>query len=92
MRKKGRARYGDHKGAKNANAKMNEVEATQVIQGILDGRTNKAIAADAGVSHSMVSRIRVGRSWRQLSERMGYEPKPSKLAPKSGRTKAKLHG
>lgn len=85
---KGRARAGDHKGAKNGNAKLTEGMARQAIEMIKAGKTNVAIGRELGITHSLISRIRVGRSWTALSEQMGYEPKASKLAPKSGRTKA----
>lgn len=35
---------------------------------------------------AMVSRIRGGKAWVNVANAMGYVPRPSKLAPKSGRT------
>jgi molybdopterin-binding protein len=74
-------------GAFNGNSKLTEDDVREVIRQILAGKTNKAIAASTPVGHAMVSRIRTGRSWRDLSLSMGYEPKPGKTAPKSGRTR-----
>lgn len=87
---KGRGRNGDHKGAKNGNAKMTEEMARKAIEMLREGKTNVAIAKEIGIGHSLVSRIRVGRSWTDLAAQMGYEPKASKGAPKSGRTKSRL--
>ncbi|MEM9423047.1 MAG: HNH endonuclease signature motif containing protein, partial [Pseudomonadota bacterium] len=83
---KGRDAYGDHTGSKNGNSKITETDVRRVIELIMAGKNNKQIAAILPVGHSLVSRIRVGRSWRSVALEMGYEPKPSKLAPKSGRT------
>lgn len=87
---KGRHKQPYSAGAKNGNAKMTEAEARRAIRALMEGKSNKAIAAVAGVSHAMISRIRVGRAWRSLSRAMGYEPKPAPRAPKSGRTQAAL--
>lgn len=90
--KKGRTKLGDHRGAKNGNAKLTEDKARRAVELILMGWTNKAIGKELGIGHSLISRIRVGRSWRELSASMGYVPRASKQAPKSGKTKCKLRG
>lgn len=77
-------------GALNPNSKITEAEARGIIGLILEGLSNKSIAERYAVGHSMVSRIRVGRSWHDLAASMGYTPKPAKGAPKSGRTKSRL--
>ncbi|MFC6760417.1 HNH endonuclease signature motif containing protein [Sulfitobacter porphyrae] len=87
---KGRTRSGDHTGANNGNAKLTEAMARRAVELIQAGKTNVAIGRELAVGHSLISRIRVGRSWRDLSLSMGYEPKASKQSPKSGRTKCKL--
>lgn len=76
-------------GSLNGNAKMTEDDVRAVIRQIMAGKSNKAIAAKLSVGHAMVSRIRTGRSWRDLSLSMGYEPRPAKGAPKSGKTRFK---
>lgn len=83
---KGRDRYADQRGHRNGNSKLSENDARQIIKLILEGKNNKQIAAVMPVGHALVSRIRVGRSWRALADSMGYVPKPSKQAPKSGKT------
>jgi hypothetical protein len=83
---KGRHRWGAAGGAKNPNAKMGEDQAREVVTMLLAGMTNTAIAAALPVGHSLVSRIRVGKAWRDLSASMGFVPTASKMAPKSGRT------
>lgn len=83
---KGRHRWGAAGGARNPNAKMGEDQARAVVAMLLAGMTNTAIAAALPVGHSMVSRIRVGKAWRDLSASMGFVPTASKMAPKSGRT------
>lgn len=83
---KGRDKYGNQKGHRNGNSKLSEDDARKVIALILEGKSNKQIATLMPVGHSLVSRIRVGRSWKELAQNMGYEPKPSKQAPKSGKT------
>ena len=85
---KGRHQTGDQIGEKNGNAKLDEATARLAIEMLKAGKTNVAIGKAIGISHSLVSRIRVGRSWRALADRMGYEPKASKCSPKSGRTRA----
>lgn len=86
--RKGRDRNGDNAGAANPNAKINEADAAQIIRAIQSGQTNTAIAERFAISHSMVSRIRAGKSWIGVAQRLGYQPRQSRLAPKSGRTKA----
>ena len=90
MRSKGRGRNGPVAGAQNPNAKMNEADARQVIALLIAGKMNTEIAAVLPVGHSMVSKIRSGKAWQPLAALMGYVPKPSKWAPKSGRSKSGL--
>ena len=87
---KGRDRYADQSGSKNGNSKLNEAAAEQAIKMLATGMTNVAIAKELGVGHSLISRIRVGRSWQNLANRLGYKPKASPQAPKSGRTSTKI--
>ncbi len=86
MHNKGRHRTGPTVGSQNGNAHLSESDVARIVELFAEGRNNKQIAALVGIGHSLVSRIRTGRSWRQETKRLGYEPKPSKLAPKSGRT------
>jgi hypothetical protein len=86
MMAKGRGRSGPVKGAENGNAKLTEADVREVLRQIMLGKSNKKIAKSTAVGHAMVSRIRTGRSWRELTEALGYRPKPGKTAPKSGKT------
>lgn len=70
---KGRKRCGDHKGESNANAILTAEQVSVIRRRILTGETNVAIAADYGVTHQLISRIRRGRSW-------GSEPMQPKYA------------
>ncbi|WP_306127949.1 hypothetical protein [Roseovarius sp. MMSF_3350] len=92
MASKGRARSGPQGGEANGNSALTLRDVERMVQMFREGLTNKAIAEKLAVGHSMVSRIRVGRSWRKETEAMGYEPKQSKLSPKSGKTKCNLLG
>ena len=49
--------------AENGNAKLDEVMVERVKLAIAKGETNVAIAKWAGVHHSMISRIRLGKNW-----------------------------
>jgi len=64
MRAKGRDRQADQKGAKNNASKLTEEDVLKVVE-LLPTRNNKQISEDLQhrVSHSMVSRIRLGKSW-----------------------------
>lgn len=52
-------------GQLNANAKLTEENVSKIRSLIAEGWTNTAIAKRFGVTHSMISRIRRGRSWTQ---------------------------
>lgn len=53
-------------GESNPHAKLNKDQAMQIIDYIASGFNNKRIAEKFGVTHSMVSRIRLGLSWPEL--------------------------
>ncbi len=84
--RKGRNRTVPQGGERNNNAKLTEAQVRDVMARIMAGETNTAISAGLPVSHAVISSIRTGRIWRAVSLDMGYEPRPSKQAPKSGRT------
>ncbi len=89
MLRKGRDRFVSRPGELNPCAKLTEDEVRGVIRQILAGQTNTAIAKSLSVGHALISRIRVGRVWQHVAAEMGYRPRASHHAPKSGRTKAK---
>ena len=63
-------------GELNNASKITEADVRCIISRIKLGDTNKAIAGDLGITHSMVSRIRVGKSWLHIANDMDYDPKP----------------
>lgn len=63
---KGRSHSPESVGAKNPYAKLTEDQARQVIEMLASGMTNKSIAAEFGVTHAAISRIRMGKSWTHL--------------------------
>lgn len=71
---RGRACTGNQSGANNGAAKLTEEQVALVVERLKAGWNNKRIAADLPVSHSMISLIRLGRMWRETTERMGWEP------------------
>lgn len=89
MMAKGRNTPTGISGAQNPSAVLSESDVRAIVALILGGKTNTEIAKQYGVSGAMISCIRLGKAWRVLTESMGYEPKPSFRAPKSGRTGVK---
>ena len=72
---RGRAYSGDQSGANNGAAKLNEEQVALVVQRLKDGWNNKQIAADLPITHSMVSKIRLGEFWAEHTAALGWEPK-----------------
>src|SRR5690606_28222939 len=72
---RGRQRFGNHKGVMNPNSKLDTEQLAEVIRMMRAGMNNKQIAAKLPVGHSLVSRIRVGRSWAAESAKLGWHPK-----------------
>lgn len=62
MDAKGRRRVVAHSGERHYAAKLT---ADQISAICSDGRSQVAIARDYGISQSQVSRIKLGRTWRQ---------------------------
>lgn len=60
---KGRWKGGDQTGEKNGAAKLTASQVDQIKALISVGYTNTAIGKRFGITHSLVSRIRRGRSW-----------------------------
>lgn len=70
---KGRHRSPPQKGEQNGAAKLSNADVEKVRDRIRVGFTNVRIAAEFGVTHQAISRIRRGRSW-------GAEPMQPKYA------------
>jgi len=64
MAVKGRA--ATQKGERNPSAKLTVSQVKQINRAIESGLNNKQIAQNFPVSHSMVSKIRVGKSWSHI--------------------------
>jgi len=52
-------------GERNSHAKLTEAEVREILADTIS--TNKALAAEYGVTHSMISCIRLRKSWRHVS-------------------------
>ena len=70
---------GDQSGANNGAAKLSPEQVALIVDRFRKGWNNKQIANDLPVSHSMVSKIRLGHMWREQTAALGYEPKESGL-------------
>ncbi|SNY95513.1 HNH endonuclease [Halomonas sp. hl-4] len=66
MMKKGRHRSAGSLGSRNPRSVLSEADAIEVLELIDQGLTNKAIAAKFSVTHSTISCIRRGKSWKHL--------------------------
>jgi len=69
---KGRQRL--HLGVNNGQSKLLESVVVDIVEKIKRGETNIDIASQYSISHSQVSSIRTGKSWRHLTESIGYVP------------------
>lgn len=76
---RGRAYNGNQAGASNGAAKLSEAQLEVIVKRLRDGWNNQQIAADLPISHSMVSKIRLGHMWRQQTAALGWEPRVSSL-------------
>jgi hypothetical protein len=80
--RRGRCNPADQSGVNNGAAKLTEHQLALIVARFREGLNNKQIARDLPVSHSLVSRIRVGRSWAEQTAALGWEPQESKLPHK----------
>lgn len=63
MVKKGRSNTGPQDGQNNGNAKLTAEEVAEIKRFIFAGMNNKVIGEIFEITHSLVSRIRLGKSW-----------------------------
>jgi hypothetical protein len=63
MVRRGRQTKRDQSGENNGAAKLSADDVRRIRRLIESGKTNTAIAAEYDVTHSLISRIRRGRSW-----------------------------
>lgn len=71
MIKKGRG--ADQSCGNNSASKLNESAVIAVVDKIKKGLNNKQIAEQLPVSHAQVSLIRLGKCWRPLLDKIGYD-------------------
>jgi hypothetical protein len=74
---KGRASVND--GERNPGAVVTESTVIEIVSAIKEGKSNKQIAERLPVSHGAVSRIRLGKSWRKVTQAIGYNPDEYRL-------------
>lgn len=72
--RRGRSYSGDQSGVNNGAAKLSSEQVAIIVQRLQEGWNNKQIANDLPVTHSMVSKIRLGHMWRAATAALGYEP------------------
>lgn len=56
----------DHHGEMNPNHKLRAPQVAQIKRMVIDGMSNVAIGRMFGVTDSMISRIRLGKSWEHI--------------------------
>ena len=54
------------RGSKNQSARLNEAQAVEIRRRATAGEDQNALAAEFGVSQTLVSNIRTGRAWRHV--------------------------
>lgn len=72
MHSKGRG--GVFHGESNPRVKITRETVIAIVEGIKQGKSNKDLALYLPVSHSQISLIRLGKSWRKVTEEIGYNP------------------
>lgn len=61
-------------GVKNPSCRLSEGVVVDIVEKIKQGKTNIEIASLYPISHAQVSMIRTGKSWKHLTESIGYIP------------------
>lgn len=61
-------------GEKNPACRISESIVLDIVEQIKSGKSNTEIALTLPVSHAQVSMIRSGKSWRHVTEQIGYQP------------------
>lgn len=84
MIRKGRGARQD--GMHNSRAKITEDTVRLVVGSILAGKSNKKIAEGLPISYSQVSLIRLGKSWKKITQNMGYSPEMGRKFTRRGNT------
>ena len=97
---RGRARNGCLGGVRNPRAKLTEAQVADIVLRLRRGENNKQIARHHPIGHALVSRIRLGLSWRKETAALGWQPvaqfrRPSRLVaePRARTTRMEVrHG
>lgn len=84
MVERGRSRNGCQIGSQNGASKLTEAAVSDIKGQIAAGRNNKQIAADFGVTHQMVSKIRCGHFWKHVEVSGAYLGKNKSGVESSG--------
>jgi hypothetical protein len=87
---RGRWRGGDHSGVKNPRALLSEDQVSEIVRRLNLGQNNSEIARHVPVGHSLVSRIRLGLSWRRETAALGWVPKPQFRRPKPSNDESEI--
>lgn len=61
-------------GETNPRSKVTRNIVLQIVADIQSGMTNTDISVRYPVSHGQISLIRLGKSWRRVTEEVGYDP------------------
>jgi hypothetical protein len=69
-----KGRCAPQNGEHNPRALINKPLVLDIVYRIQAGHTNKRIAESLPISHSQVSMIRLGKSWREVTREAGYNP------------------
>jgi hypothetical protein len=73
---RGRCRTGRQDGENNGAAILTNDQVVRIVKMFRDGLSNTYIATRFRVSHSLISRIRTGRSWQKQAAAAGWTPNP----------------
>jgi hypothetical protein len=76
-RERGRANSGPQDGERNNAARLTLAQIGEIVAAFRRGETNMAISYRFPVGHSLISRIRTGRSWQREAAQFGWAPEPA---------------
>jgi hypothetical protein len=77
---KGRKVSADQRGENNGCAKLTEAQVAVIKRCIMQGESNMCLGRRFNVSHSLISRIRRGRSWGTVPLQPPYSNSPPTLS------------
>lgn len=77
---RGRNRCGDHSGERNPACKLDASQIEDIVLSLQRREMNTAIARRHGVTHSLISRIRLGKTWARQTAALGWAPPTTDIA------------